>query len=173
VTVITYGGASPTTTADQFTYTVDGPVVTSVQRFGFHAQPTYLVIYFNGPLAPSPAQNTSNYQIVGPGGHHIKISSAIYNSTTDAVTLVLAQQLVLRKNYRLTINGTTSSGLTNPEGLLLDGAGTGQPGSDFVTTVTKNNLAGSASQRPIAAVVRARARSLVVRAKFAFHKHGR
>ena len=47
--------------------------------------------------------------------------------------------------------------------MLLDGAGTGQPGTNFVTSVTKNNLAGSASQRPTAAIVRARARELIIR----------
>ena len=119
-----------------------------MQRFGFHAQPTSLVISFNGPLDPSPAQKVSNYRIVAPNGHRITVRSAIYNSATDSVTLLLGQQLVLRKSYRLTINGTAPSGLTNPEGLLLDGAGTGQPGSNFVTSVTKSNLAGSASQRP-------------------------
>ena len=47
VTVYTYGGGSLTTPADVFTYTVDGPQVTSVHRYGYHSQPTYLVIYFN------------------------------------------------------------------------------------------------------------------------------
>ena len=82
-----------------------------------------------------------------------------------------AQRLNLRKTYSLTINGTAPSGLTNPEGLLLDGAGTGQPGSNYVTSLTRSNLAGSASQRPIAAVVKARARSLVARVKSTLHKH--
>ena len=173
VTVVTFGGPSNTSPADVFTYTVDGPQVTSVQRFGFHAQPTSLVINFNGPLDPSPAQKVSNYRIVAPNGHRITVRSAIYNSASDSVTLILAQQLVLRKTYRLTINGTAPSGLTNPEGLLLDGAGTGQPGSNFVTTITKSNLAGSASQRPTAAIVKAKARELIMRAKLALHKHAR
>ena len=68
VTVSTYGGTSLSSPADVFTYSLDGPQVTSVQRYGFHAQPTYLVINFNSPLDPSPAQNVSNYQIVGPIG---------------------------------------------------------------------------------------------------------
>jgi hypothetical protein len=37
----------------------------------------------------------------------------------------------------------------------LDGAGTGQPGSNFVTSITSKNLAGSASQLPKVAVVHA------------------
>ncbi len=173
VTVVTLGGPSNTSSADVFTYTVDGPQVTSVQRFGFHAQPTSLVISFNGPLDPSPAQNAANYQILAPNGHRIRVRSAIYNSATNSVTLVLAELLVLRKSYRLTINGTSASGLTNPDGLLLDGAGTGRPGSNYVTSVTRSNLAGPAIQRSIAAVAKARANDLIIRVKLALHKHAK
>jgi hypothetical protein len=173
VTVVTFGGPSNTSSASLFTYIVNGPQVTNVQRFGFHAQPTSLVISFNGPLDPSPAQKVSNYQIVAPNGHRIKVRTAIYNSATHVVTLILAERLVLLKSYRLTINGTTSSGLTNPDGLLLDGAGTGRPGSNFVTSVTQRNLAGPASARPIASVVRARAKDLIIRAKLALQKHAK
>ena len=95
VTVMTYGGTSPTTSADLFTYTIDGPRVTAVQRFGFHAQPTFLVISFNSALDPVPATKVSNYLITGPNGRRIRISSAVYNSTTHAVTLRPAQQLNL------------------------------------------------------------------------------
>ena len=156
-----------------FTYTPDGPQVTNVQRFGYHSQPTYLVIYFNMSLDPSTAEDASNYQIVGPGGGLIRVKSAKYNSTTNAVTLVLAQRLNLHKSYTLTINGTTSSAVTSYTGVPLDGANTGQPGSDFVTSITQSDLAGSAGQRPIAAVLRAKARGLLVRARLALHKHGK
>jgi hypothetical protein len=177
VTVITFGGSSissPTSSASdagQFTYVVDGPQVTNVLRYGFHAQPTSLVISFNAALDPAPAQKASNYLIVGPGGKRIRVRSAIYNSATDAVTLVLAQRLNLTKTYRLTINGTAPSGLTDTDGLLLDGAGTGEPGSNFVTSITRGNLAGSASQRPVAAVVKAHARLLLQRLKLSLHRH--
>jgi hypothetical protein len=56
--------------------------------------------------------------------------------------------LNLHWSYQLTINGTTPLGLSNPEGTLLDGAGTGEPGSNFVTTLGWKNLAGKASQLP-------------------------
>jgi hypothetical protein len=155
VTVITLGGASHALEADLFTYTVDGPRVTSVRRYGVHAEPTYLVINFNGPLDPSPAENTSNYRIVGPGGQRIGVISAIYDSETDSVTLTPAVRLNLGTSYRLTVNGTAPSGLRSREGLLLDGAGTGQPGSDFVTLITSRNLAGSASQLPTLGLINA------------------
>ena len=171
VTVITFGGASLTSPADVFTYSLDGPQVTIVKRYGYRFQPTYVAISFDSALDRSHAQNVANYQIVGPGGRRFKVSSAIYNSGTQTVTLALAQRLVVRKTYRLRINGTTSSGITNTSGLLLDGAGTGQPGSNYVTSFSKRDLAGSASQRPVAAFVRARAKALFQHAKSAFHRH--
>jgi large repetitive protein len=173
VTVYTYGGGSLANAGDVFTYTVDGPQVTSVQRFGFHSQPTFLVIFFNSALEPATAQRAANYEILGPNGHKINVKSATYNPKTDAVTLTLGQQLILRKDYRLTINGTTAKGIKNTAGLLLDGARTGAPGSNFVTTITQFNLAGSASQRPIAAVLRAKAEHLLARVKLAVHRHAK
>ena len=171
VTVYTYGGGSLANAADVFTYTTDGPQVTSVVRYGYHSQPTYLIVYFNMELDPASAQLASNYTVVGPNGHKFKVKAAIYNSATDAVTLEFTQQLVLRKSYRFTINGTTSSGVKNSVGVLLDGASTGQPGSNYVTTITQKNLAGSASQKPVAAVLRAKAERLVARVKLALrHK---
>jgi large repetitive protein len=171
VTVSILGETSATSGADVFTYTPDGPQVTSVQRYGYHAQPTYLVIDFNSPLDPTAAQNISNYQIVGPGNHRIKVKSAVYNPATHAVTLLPAQRLILRQSYTLTINGRAPSGLRNPEGLLLDGAGNGQPGTDYVTSMTESDLAGPAGRRPIAAVVKARVKSVVLHVKTALRKH--
>ena len=173
VTVSTFGETSATSATDVFTYTADGPQVTSVQRYGYHAQPTYLVINFNSPLYPTAAQNVSNYQIVGPGNHRIKVRTAIYNPATHVVTLMPAQRLILRQTYTLKINGMAPSGLTNPEGLLLDGAGNGQPGTDYITSLTESDLAGPASQRPIAAIVKARAKSMVVQVKTALRKLAR
>src|SRR5205823_4705318 len=45
---------------------VQGPTVTGLKRFGFHAQSTYLVLSFSGSLDVAAAQSVSNYTIVGP-----------------------------------------------------------------------------------------------------------
>jgi type VI secretion system secreted protein VgrG len=132
VTVTTLTGSSPATPAGIFTYTADGPQVTNVQRFGVHAQPTFIVITFNSALDPVPAENVANYVIVGPGKHHVKVKSARYNPLSHSVTLALVQRLSLHKTYMLTINGTPPAGLKNPAGLFLDGAKNGQPGSNSV-----------------------------------------
>jgi hypothetical protein len=142
------GSGTSSTSNATITVETDGPQVTSVDRYGYHVQPTYLLISFNGSLAPAPTENVANYQIIGPGGRKIKVSSAIYDPATNTVTLIPALRLNLHWKYRFTINGSTSSGLTNPDGALLDGAGTGVPGSNYVTTLSWANLAGKASQLP-------------------------
>jgi uncharacterized repeat protein (TIGR03803 family) len=119
---------------------VDGPHVTNVQRFGFHAQPTILVLQFNEALDPTRAQNVANYQIVGPNGVPVAITSAVYDATADTVSLSPKTRLDLHKIYTLTVNGTGAQGVSDPSGNLLDGANNGMPGSNFVTTVTAANL---------------------------------
>jgi hypothetical protein len=94
-----------------------------------------------------------NYQILGPGGQRITVVSAVYDSATDTVTLVPAERLNIHRRYRLTVNGTAPAGLTNPSGVLLDGAGNGQPGSDHVTSITSRNLAGRAGKLPTLGLV--------------------
>ncbi len=166
VLVFINGIGSVASPADVFTYaTPDGPRVVNVVRYGYHRQPTYFVIRFDTPLDPTSAGLVSNYSviqsgIVGVTGKTVRVRSASYNRANHAVTLAFSRRLPLRQVFLLRINGTTPSGVKNLDGLLLDGAGTGRPGSDYVTTVSQNNLAGPASQRPVASVRRADARSL-------------
>jgi IPT/TIG domain len=178
VTVNTAGGTSATNPTDVFTYTTttDGPRVTSDVRYGYHAQPTYFVIYFNMALDPASARLASNYSvvawtIVGLIGQTFPVKSATYNAKSDSVTLAFAKRLVLRKSYTLTINGTTSAGIKNTFGVLLDGANTGRPGSNYVNTLSQYNLAGSARQRPVSAVLRAKVRSAIPGVKKAAFHH--
>jgi len=149
------GGGTFSGSASSLVASTDGPQVTNVLRYGFHWQPTYLLINFNGPLDPTSAQNPSNYQILGPAGHRITVVSAIYDPATQTVTLVPAGRLNIHWKYRLTVNGTAPSGLTNPSGILLDGAGNGKPGSNYVTSITWRNLAGKASKLPTLVLVHA------------------
>jgi sugar lactone lactonase YvrE len=131
---------STSTLLTQVVTAVDGPHVTNVQRFGFHAQPTTLVLQFNEALDPTRAQNRANYQIVGPHGVPVAITSAVYDPTADTVTLSPKTRLDTNKVYTLTVNGTGAQGVSDPAGNLLDGANNGLPGSNFVTTVTAANL---------------------------------
>ncbi len=142
------GGGTFSESTSSLVVSTDGPRVTGLRRYGFHWQPTYLLLNFNGPLDPTSAQNPSNYQVLGPGGHRITVVSAIYDPATQTVTLVPAERLNIHWKYSLTVNGAAPSGLTNPSGVPLDGSGKGQVGSNYVTSITRRNLVGKASKLP-------------------------
>ncbi|SIO55552.1 hypothetical protein SAMN05444166_5109 [Singulisphaera sp. GP187] len=132
--------------------TVVGPTVVGLQRYGFHAQPTTLVLRFSAALDPGRVQDLANYQIVTLGGrglagsrvgHVTRVRAAVYDPATQTVTLHPARRLNPRHTYRLTVRGTGPGGLASPTGVLLDGGGTGQPGSDFLGTIHRETLVGS------------------------------
>lgn len=127
------------------------PSIVGVQRFGVHEQPTTLVLTFDRALNRTRAQDVSNYQIVTLGGHgrggkavgqRIPVVSAQYDPRMHTVIVHPAVRLDLRNAYQLRVIGTAPSGLTSATGVLLDGAGTGRPGSDFVTTIDRSTLTG-------------------------------
>ena len=125
---------------------VAAPIVQSLQRFGFHAQPTIYVLTFSTALDPARAQDVTNYRLTPIFGRRlgrdIPITAAIYDPVAHTVTLQPAVQVYLFGHYRLAVNGSTPTGVAGATGLLLDGQGTGQPGTDFVTTFGKEILAG-------------------------------
>lgn len=116
------------------------PTVVSVQRFGFHWMPTTLSVSYSSPMDETRVQDPNNYRIVGPGGRVIPVVSAVYDPTSQSVTLSPQQRLNLHFPYQLTVVGTGLNGVTDADGVPLDGAGNGEPGSDFVTLLTARNL---------------------------------
>jgi uncharacterized repeat protein (TIGR01451 family) len=128
-----------------------GPTVTKVERFGFHAQPTTLVLFFDTQLDARRAQNPDNYRIVAleGEGQRIRIEGAAYDSAAHTVTLSLARRLNLHNRFRLTVIGTGQGGVTDAFGDGLDGLRTGDPGSNFVTVVTARDLVLTTSRPAI------------------------
>jgi hypothetical protein len=128
--------------------TTDGPHVTSLSRFGFHWQPTVLVIGFDQALDPATAQNVANYLVFGPvfsahGPNSFDpVLSATYNAAARTVTLTFLSRLDIHRVFRLTINGSTPTGVSSAEGVLLDGANTGHPGSNYTVLFSRNILVG-------------------------------
>ena len=127
------------------------PSVVNLQRFGFHTQATTLVVTFSMPLDSARALDVGNYRIVtlgGPGrggaqrGHVTRVRKVVYNPVAQTVTLHMAQRLDLHNLYRITITGAAPGGLMSTEGVPLDGAGTGNPGSNFVGFISSKILAG-------------------------------
>jgi streptogramin lyase len=131
----------------------DGPVVVSLVRLGFHAEPTTLVLTFDKALDPVRAQEVSNYRIVKLPGPSIRVASVRYDPSDFTVTLSPAKRLSLHHPYRLTVVGTAPSGLTDTSGNLLDGAYTGHPGSNFVAIVNGKRLARPGKEKARAGVL--------------------
>ena len=126
------------------------PTVVDLRRFGYHAQPTILVVSFSEPLDAAQAQDVSNYRIVkvgGSGGGRVtRVSDAVYDSVTRTVKLYMAQRLNVHDLYKITITGTAPGGLTGTDGTLLDGAGNGEPGSNYVEVFSGKILAGRSTE---------------------------
>ena len=127
------------------------PSVTGLERFGFHHQPTALVLTFDRPLDPARAELTSNYRLVAlfHGGRlrvPVAIASAVYDPTQNTVTLTPKPHgrpfLPLHREYELTVVGTGGSGITAADGTPLAGRG-GVPGTDAVRRFRFEILAGS------------------------------
>ncbi len=101
------------------------------------------MLTFSAPLDAAHAQDVRNYTLVptGPAGHSlphtppIPIASAVYDPGSLTVTLSLRSQLDVHRYYRLTVNGTPPAGLSSFDGVLLDGSGSGRPGTDYVALV--------------------------------------
>jgi hypothetical protein len=113
--------------------------VVSVQRFGFHLQPTVLQIAFSNPMDATRAQSPANYLILGPGGNFIPVLSAAYNPVTKSVTLLPSRRLNLHLGYVLEVVGSVPNGLTDAAGVPLAGSG-GVPGTNYRTLLTAANL---------------------------------
>ena len=126
------------------------PSVTSLQRFGFHAQPTEFVLTFSSALDPLRAQDPHNYKLkpVGPHGHvvgKIRIVVAVYNPFAHTVTLHPATRLYLFQRYKLVVNGMPPSGLAGPSGILLDGLGQRDSGQRLRQELRPRDPGGSIS----------------------------
>jgi len=120
------------------------PTVLSVQRHGVHYHPTTIVAMFSSPMDAASADDLANYQLVSAGSDHrfgarddhvIRIRSVQYDVAADTVTILPAHRLPLRRRFQLTILGTPPAGLKATARLFLDGAGTGQEGTNYVIII--------------------------------------
>jgi hypothetical protein len=130
-----------------------GPRVANLQRFGFHTQPTMLVLTFDRDLDPARAQDPNNYQVTSPGRDRrigtsddviVPLRSAVYSATARTVMLVTAQRLSVFVTNRLVARGTGAGAVADTSGNLLDGDGNGQAGGDYAATFGREILAGPA-----------------------------
>jgi len=118
------------------------PVVTSLVRYGYHNQPTSLVVAFSQDMNAQSASNLANYLLTTAGRDgrfgtrddvRIALRSAVYDTVTHVVTLTpMARTIPLHRPYRLTVNGTPTQGLSSTTGIFLGGQGVASPGTNYV-----------------------------------------
>ena len=118
-------------------------------RFGIHRQPTALVLTFSEPLDAITAESRANYLLVSAGPDHrfgarddraVRIRTIQYDAAARTVTIRPAHRLPLRRRFQLTILGTPPTGLKDTAGFFLDGAGTGQEGTNYVIVISDKLL---------------------------------
>jgi hypothetical protein len=119
----------------------DGPRIIGLSREGSHLRPTVIVLTFNQPLDTTSAQNPDNYELFSSTGHRYAIASVLYDPANLTVSIIPWSRLSVHGEYTLEVIGTGENGLTNANGVALDGGGRGQPGSNFVTNITWRALA--------------------------------
>ena len=126
-----------------------GPTVLSVQRHGVHYQLTTLIVTFNRPMDAASAEDLANYRLVSAGPDHrfgtrddraVRIRTIQYDAAARTVTIRPAHRLPLRRRFQLTILGTPPTGLKDTAGFFLDGAGTGQEGTNYVIVISDKLL---------------------------------
>ncbi|MEO6842783.1 MAG: right-handed parallel beta-helix repeat-containing protein [Bradyrhizobium sp.] len=140
---IEFQGSSSNHSLPEITGTVNLPANGTTTDAVF----TAVTLDFNETLDAISATSAANYQLIaaGPDGifgtaDDITISATpAYSATSQTVTLLLINGALPDGSYRLTVNG--SAGLLDSSGNALDGAGSGTPGSAFVSTFTINRSA--------------------------------
>ena len=124
------------------------PAVTSVEWVGNRNTSTTIVIQFNEALDAGHAQATTNYTVLSTGMHgrfgkgskRMIVKSAVYNATTETVTLHMSRPLNVRQRYQLTVNGSSPGGVKGVGGIMLDVARNGQRGKDYVAILDRQDF---------------------------------
>jgi streptogramin lyase len=125
----------------------DGPRVLSLQRFGYHARPTTVMLTFDEALDPASACNALNYRFVSPTGVQIGVRSVDYLSSSRTVVLHPMERLNIHHPYMISIRGVSQGGVADTSARLLDGVNSGKPGSDYTGRVDWRVLVVHASKQ--------------------------
>src|SRR5262249_17439068 len=90
-----------------------------------------LVLKFDEALDPAAAQNKHNYRITGPAGRAIRVRSVEYDPSSWTIFVRPAELLNVHRTYHFMVRGSRPGGVVETDGRLLDGTGSGVPGSNF------------------------------------------
>jgi hypothetical protein len=114
-------------------------------RYGFHKQPTILVVTFSQDVNPDQASDPANYLVsVRANGlvRAVPVGAIAYNPVTHQATLRMARHIDIHAPWWLTVRGHTHDLSGRP--LVTDGVA----GRDFVTRMDIHSLVGPASLAP-------------------------
>jgi plastocyanin len=112
-------------------------------------QVTGITIDFSGAVNAAEADSPAIYRLAMPGkkgsfdaknAKVIKLKSAVYDGTRDAVTLTPRKPFALTKPVQVRINGLPPSGLQDTSGRLIDGNHDGQPGGNATAVLTRRGV---------------------------------
>ena len=90
---------------------------------------------FNEPMDPILAGDVRNYRIAKPSGAEVPAGSATYDAVAQTVTLVPRRPLSVGVFYELSANGVGAPGLTDTNGVVLDGDLNGLPDGIYTSLI--------------------------------------
>ncbi len=110
----------------------DGPLVMGLRRFGYHSQPTVLVLTFDEGLNPATASSAANYRIVplrphAKSGQAIAIARVAYDPAARTVTLHPSQRLNVHDRFELIVHGTSTHRIVDLRSTPWTGPGPARP----------------------------------------------
>ena len=135
------GSGSSNSNGSGFTTVLD--VSMQEIKSGKHGATPAIVVQFSASLDIADAQDLTSYSLVTMAkskkqkSKPVVLSKASYNPTNFTVTLTTRKKLVLSPPIVLTIK---SAGLRDARNLPLDGGASGQPGSNYVATLSQSGI---------------------------------
>ena len=98
---------------------------------------------------PTTVQNAANYTVTQTfkqrgviGGKAVALASAVYDPTTNAVTLTIVGKAAFLTGGKIIVNAQSPGGITDTQGAFLDGTGQGVFGTN-ATLIISRKRAGS------------------------------
>src|SRR5262249_24879130 len=143
-----------TTSVDRRSGDTTAPTLVNLQRFGFHTDPTFLVVTYSEPVDTATALDRANYIVRGLGRDGrfgtrddliFPIGSLGLGPAPNSVVLLMKSRLYAYVPYQLTINGTTPGAVADRAGNRLDGNHDGKARGNLVRRFGRSAIAGTAS----------------------------
>jgi hypothetical protein len=122
-------------------------VVQGAVRYGFHHQPTVLVVTFSTDWNSDARSNPATYTVlVSANGAHrvVPVSGVYYDPETRRATLRVSDHIYLYRPWRLVI----SDAATDSSGHPLVGGAEDATALRLVTRMNRRSLVGPASRAP-------------------------